>query len=65
MISVVYITECLLKIVAYGFFLDENTYLRKSSHILEFAVVLCCVLQLVLINRPNAMIGYLQTFRVI
>ena len=65
MISVVYIVECLLKIVAYGFFLDENTYLRKSSHILEFAVVLCCLLQLALVHRPNIMIGYFQTFRVI
>lgn len=35
----IFIAECLLKVVAYGFILEPNTYLRSGWNVLDFTVV--------------------------
>jgi voltage-dependent calcium channel L type alpha-1D len=50
--TVVYATECVLKIFAFGFIIHKKSYLRDGWNILDFAVVIVGLISL-LPNVPN------------
>ena len=45
-----YILECILKIVAKGFIVDKDSYLRNGWNILDFFVVISSILELLPLN---------------
>jgi hypothetical protein len=42
--SVIFLLECILKIIAFGFIVHKNAYLRSSWNWLDFFVVLVSLL---------------------
>lgn len=58
-----YSLEMLLKILAYGFVLNKNSYLRDPWNILDFVVVVSAYLQLLMSSGAN--LGVLRSFRVL
>jgi hypothetical protein len=38
---IIYTIEMILKIIALGFFMNTNSYLRDSWNVLDFTVVVC------------------------
>ena len=49
---IIFFYEMVLKIICFGFFLDQNSYLRKKENILDFLIVLSYVLDLFLYETP-------------
>jgi len=42
-----FMTEAVLKIIAYGFVLDKNSYLRENWSVLDFFIVLTSLVDMV------------------
>ena len=59
----IYFVEFIFKIVAYGFVLNENTYLRDPWNWLDFFVVMVSTITLLLSFSNN--FNYLRLFRII
>ena len=38
--TVIFTSECLMKIISYGFFSHPNAYLRNTWNILDFTIVM-------------------------
>ena len=60
---IIYFVEFIFKIVAYGFVLNENTYLRDPWNWLDFFVVITSTITLLLSFSNN--FNYLRLFRII
>lgn len=62
--NIIFIFECLLKIIAYGFFLGPNSYLRNMWNIIDFLVVISSILELLPFNNGSTQsISSLRAFR--
>lgn len=47
-ISIIFVFECVIKIIAQGFYFDKKTYLRDSWNILDFIIVMFSIITWVL-----------------
>ena len=62
--TIVFICEMTIKILAYGFFFENEAYLRSSWNVLDFVVVLVSILNLASIG-PGKGLRVLRTLRVL
>ena len=67
---VVFTIECIVKIIALGFFLDNNSYLRDGWNWLDFFVVLTGIINIVYIylfggDDEGSGLGILRLFRIL
>lgn len=60
---VIFTLECIMKIIAYGFILDDNTYLRDPWNILDFVVVVTALISY--FPSINAQLLALRIFRLL
>lgn len=51
--TAIYIFEAVLKIIAYGFFLGRETYLRRYINVFDFMIVLSSILQDIFTSTSN------------
>ena len=58
-----YTFEMILKIIAMGFFMETNSYLRDTWNILDFIVVMCGWLSILVKNPAIAQIKILRILR--
>jgi len=63
--TAIFLVEAIIKVVAYGFYWGEHTYLKDSWNILDFGIVLISLINLILTNTINSSIGFLKTLRVL
>lgn len=59
----IFILECLLKIVAYGFCFGHKTYLKDGWNILDFIIVLFSIPTIAIEMIPGADVGFMRGFR--
>ena len=62
-ISVIFIVECVVKIVVMGFYFGEMTYLRDSWNVLDFIIVFFSVVTFILNMFDGLDIGFVRGFR--
>jgi hypothetical protein len=62
--TMVFICEMIVKILAYGFVLEKEAYLRSSWNVLDFVIVLVSILNLASIG-PGKGLRVLRTLRVL
>ena len=63
-ISAIFIGECLLKVIAMGFVIGPNTYLRDMFNVLDFVIVVFSIVNIVM-DQVNLGIdvSYMRAFR--
>lgn len=54
--------EFLFKIIAYGFVMEENAYLRESWNILDFIIVVCSFID---ISIASIDLGFVKILRLL
>lgn len=62
-ISVIFITECVVKIIVMGFYFGEMTYLRDSWNVLDFIIVFFSVVTFILNMFDGLDISFVRGFR--
>jgi hypothetical protein len=62
-ISIIFICECVSKIVVYGFFIGPKTYLKDNWNNLDFVIVLFSVLTWILESFDSLDISFMRGFR--
>ena len=62
-ISVIFIFECVVKIIVMGFYFGEMTYLRDSWNVLDFIIVFFSVVTFILNMFDGLDIGFVRGFR--
>ena len=62
-ISYVFIAECLVKIIAHGFYFGEKTYLKDNWNILDFVIVFFSILTYILDSVVETDISFIRGFR--
>ena len=63
--TVIFLGEAIIKIIAYGFYWGEHTYLKDSWNVLDFGIVLVSLINLILSSLSLRDIGFLKTLRVL
>jgi hypothetical protein len=61
--NLVFAMECVLKILAFGFCFDENSYLRESWSQLDFFIVVCSLIDMFSQNVNLPIIKILRLLR--
>ena len=61
--NAIFIMECALKIVAFGFILEKNSYLRDGWNFLDFIVVLSAILEFLPINANTRSLQGIRALR--
>jgi len=61
----VFCVECVLKIIAWGLILGENTYLRDAWNILDFVVVVSGLIEMLPFLEAGGSLGVLRLFRLL
>ena len=64
-LTIVFMVECVLKIIGMGFVLHESSYLRDSWNILDFFVVIASVLDFFPSLKSVSSLKVLRTFRIL
>lgn len=63
-ISIMFILECVIKVIVMGFIFGENSYLRDNWNRLDFIIVLFGVVTLILENiQSEAVFDFIRAFR--
>ena len=62
-ISIIFILECLLKIIVMGFYFGERTYLKDEWNVLDFIIVLFSIITWILDNISDINVGFMKAFR--
>ena len=60
-----FILECVLKVIALGFAMDENSYLRDSWNRLDFFIVVTSIIDMMLTNTDIPALKVLRMLRMI
>jgi hypothetical protein len=60
--AIIFFIECGLKIMAFGFVLDKNSYLRETWNVLDFFIVLVSILDLAV---SSVSIGFVKILRML
>lgn len=63
MISIIFIVECGIKIIAAGFIMGEKTYLKDGWNILDFIIVLFSIITMLLENLLDTNVSFIRGFR--
>ena len=62
-ISIIFIVECVIKIIVSGFFIGPKTYLKDNWNILDFVIVMFSILTMILELLISADISFIRGFR--
>ena len=62
-ISIIFICECVFKVIVLGFTIGEKTYLKDNWNILDFIIVMFSVLTWVLESLNSKNISFMRGFR--
>lgn len=62
-ISIIFVFECVIKIIVLGFFIGEKTYLKDSWNILDFTIVLFSFLTWILEAAAGTNVEFVRGFR--
>ena len=63
--TAIFIAECALKIMAYGFVLKKNSYLRDAWNWLDFFVVIVSIISILPLGLNTKSLKSMRTFRVL
>lgn len=65
LISIIFIIECVIKVIASGFYFGHKTYLKDNWNILDFIIVMFSILTIILesILTDNSNIAFIRGFR--
>lgn len=63
MISVIFIIECVLKVIASGFYFGHKTYLKDGWNILDFIIVLFSIPTIALESFGGGDVAFIRGFR--
>ena len=65
LISIIFIVECLLKVMAFGFYFGHKTYLKDGWNILDFVIVLFSLPTIAFEFMPGVVgdVGFMRGFR--
>ena len=61
----IFIVECVIKIVAMGFVWDKKSYLREGWNCLDFFIVCISIIGMLPIGGGNDSLKALRTFRIL
>ncbi len=65
-LSIVFVIECVLKILALGFmFCGPDSYMRSSWNTLDFIIIVCSILPLVLKNYELSVLRVAKLLRIL
>ena len=64
-INILFIMECVLKIIALGFAMDDGSYLRDSWNRLDFFIVSCSIIDMMLTGTDIPALKVLRMLRMI
>ena len=62
-ISIIFICECVFKVIVLGFCIGEKTYLKDNWNVLDFVIVLFSVLTWILESFDSIDISFMRGFR--
>ena len=62
-ISIIFVIECVLKIIVQGFWIGKKTYLKDPWNVLDFVIVLFSILTWILEMIKGADISFIRGFR--
>ena len=62
-ISIIFIFECLIKIIVLGFYFGHKTYLKDGWNILDFVIVCFSILTIILENAIQSDLSFIRGFR--
>lgn len=63
--SVVFMLECAIKVIAMGFIVHDNSYLRDSWNCLDFLIVVISIVGLLPMGGGGSSVKVLRTFRIL
>lgn len=63
LISIIFIVECVIKIIAAGFIMGERTYLKDGWNILDFIIVVFSIITMLLENLLDTNVSFIRGFR--
>ncbi|CAE8622279.1 unnamed protein product, partial [Polarella glacialis] len=64
-LTAIFTLECMLKVIAWGFFVDKKSYLRDYWNILDFVVVVSGIVGWLTVSGNNSGLSFLRLFRVL
>lgn len=62
-ISIIFIVECVIKIIASGFYFGEKTYLKDGWNILDFIIVMFSIITMLLEGLLDTNVSFIRGFR--
>jgi hypothetical protein len=62
-ISIIFIVECVIKVIVHGFYIGEKTYLKDNWNRLDFMIVCFGILTWILEALIDADISFIRGFR--
>jgi len=62
-ISIIFLLECVLKVMVMGFYWGENTYLKHNWNVLDFIIVSFSILTWILESFSGFDISFVRGFR--
>mmetsp|Transcript_2312 Transcript_2312/g.281 ORF Transcript_2312/g.281 Transcript_2312/m.281 type:complete len:141 (+) Transcript_2312:102-524(+) len=60
--TAIFLVECIIKIIAIGFFYEQGTYLRDNWNILDFIIVVISIIE---ISVANVDLSVIKIFRLL
>lgn len=63
--SIIFVLECIVKVIAMGFVVHKNSYLRDSWNCLDFAIVIISLVGFLPFSDGNTSLKVLRTFRIL
>lgn len=63
-LNIFFAVEALLKIISYGFYFDEKTYLKDSWNMLDFFIVVSSILDMIFadLNLSFIKVNFIYSF---
>ena len=61
-ITIIFILECVIKVIAHGFYFGHKTYLKDGWNVLDFIIVMFSILTIIL-TQFDTDIGFIRVFR--
>lgn len=62
-ISVIFVMECVFKIIVMGFYIGKKTYLKDSWNVFDFVIVVCTIFTWILDFVFELDVGFVKAFR--
>jgi voltage-dependent calcium channel T type alpha-1I len=62
-ISIIFIIECVIKVIVMGFYWGNETYLKDSWNILDFTIVMASIINMIISYFSSQDIKFVRAFR--